>query len=64
MLLPDALDRAADALAALPSPFTVSDARVALATSRRVALPVLECLDARGITHRVDDDRRALRPRA
>ncbi|GAA4972389.1 selenocysteine-specific translation elongation factor [Nonomuraea thailandensis] len=64
VLLPDALDRAADALAALPSPFTVSDARVALATSRRVALPVLECLDARGITHRVDDDRRALRPRA
>ncbi|MGW2147414.1 selenocysteine-specific translation elongation factor [Nonomuraea bangladeshensis] len=61
VLMPDALDRAAAMLAELPSPFTVSDARVALATSRRVALPLLECLDARGITHRVDNDRRALR---
>nr|SBO94047.1 Selenocysteine-specific translation elongation factor [Nonomuraea gerenzanensis] len=63
VLMPDALERAADRLAELPSPFTVSDARVALATSRRVALPLLECLDARGITHRVDNDRRALRRR-
>ncbi|MEV0160399.1 selenocysteine-specific translation elongation factor [Nonomuraea fuscirosea] len=63
VLLPDALDQAANTLAELPSPFTVSDARVALATSRRVALPLLECLDARGITQRVDNDRRALRPR-
>ncbi|MFC5834830.1 selenocysteine-specific translation elongation factor [Nonomuraea insulae] len=62
VLLPDALDKAADTLAELPSPFTVSDARVALATSRRVALPVLECLDARGITQRVDNDQRAFRP--
>ncbi|MEU4511412.1 selenocysteine-specific translation elongation factor [Nonomuraea wenchangensis] len=61
VLMPDAPDRAAAMLAELPSPFTVSDARVALATSRRVALPLLECLDARGITHRVDNDRRALR---
>lgn len=63
VLMPDALDKAADTLAGLPSPFTVSDARVALATSRRVALPLLECLDARGITRRVDNDRRALSPR-
>jgi selenocysteine-specific elongation factor len=63
VLLPDALDRAAERLARLPSPFTVSDARVALATSRRVALPVLECLDARGITRRTDNDLRVCRPR-
>ncbi|MFB4267972.1 selenocysteine-specific translation elongation factor [Nonomuraea sp. GTA35] len=63
VLMPDALDKAAATLAALPSPFTVSDARTALATSRRVALPLLECLDARGITKRVDNDRRAFRPR-
>lgn len=63
ILLPDALGKAADTLARLPSPFTVSDARVALATTRRVALPLLECLDARGITRRTDDDRRVCRPR-
>ncbi|MEU7854403.1 selenocysteine-specific translation elongation factor [Nonomuraea sp. NPDC049141] len=63
ILLPDALDKAADTLARLPSPFTVSDARVALATTRRVALPLLECLDARGITRRTDNDRRVCRPR-
>ncbi|MGW0809219.1 selenocysteine-specific translation elongation factor [Nonomuraea sp. NPDC002799] len=63
VLMPDALDQAADTLAGLPAPFTVSDARVALATSRRVALPLLECLDVRGITQRIDNDRRVLRPR-
>ncbi|MFG1710347.1 selenocysteine-specific translation elongation factor [Nonomuraea sp. M3C6] len=63
VLLPDALDRAADTLSRLPSPFTVSDARAALATSRRVALPLLECLDARGITRRTDNDLRVCRPR-
>ena len=63
ILLPDALDRAADTLARIPAPFTVSDARVALGTTRRVALPLLECLDARGITRRTDDDRRVCRPR-
>ncbi|GAA3599847.1 selenocysteine-specific translation elongation factor [Nonomuraea rosea] len=63
VLLPGALDQAADTLAGLPAPFTVSDARVALGTSRRVALPLLECLDVRGITQRIDNDRRVLRPR-
>ncbi|MFJ2031769.1 SelB C-terminal domain-containing protein [Streptosporangium sp. NPDC087985] len=62
ILLPGVLDRAADVLARLPSPFTVSDARVALATSRRVVLPLLECLDAEGITRRVDNDLRVCRP--
>jgi selenocysteine-specific elongation factor len=59
VLLPDALDRAAGTLARLPSPFTAGDARLALATSRRVALPILECLDSRGVTRRVSNDLRA-----
>ncbi|GAA2355293.1 selenocysteine-specific translation elongation factor [Nonomuraea africana] len=62
VLLPDALDRAAEMLARLPSPFTVSDARVALDTSRRVAVPLLESLDARGITRRTDNELRTCRP--
>ena len=41
-------------LAGLPQPFTVSDARQALATSRRVAVPLLEHLDRRGWTVRLD----------
>ncbi|MFF4625549.1 selenocysteine-specific translation elongation factor [Nonomuraea jabiensis] len=58
VLLPDALDRAADTLARLASPFTVRDARLVLATSRRVALALLEHLDARGVTRRISDDLR------
>jgi selenocysteine-specific elongation factor len=60
VLLPDALERAAEALAALPSPFTVSQARQALATTRRVAVPLLELLDREGITRRADDNTRYL----
>lgn len=58
VLLPDAPARAAETLALLPSPFTVSDARIALDTSRRVAVPLLEYLDARGITQRTDNNLR------
>jgi selenocysteine-specific elongation factor len=54
VLLPDAPARAARALAALAEPFTVSQARQALDTSRRVAVPLLEHLDATGWTRRVD----------
>ncbi len=54
----DALDRAAEVLKALPQPFTVSDARRALGTTRRVAVPLLEQLDARRITRRGDDNTR------
>jgi len=54
----DALGRAADVLKALPQPFTVSDARRALGTTRRVAVPLLEQLDARRITRRGDDNTR------
>nr|WP_296070649.1 selenocysteine-specific translation elongation factor [uncultured Actinoplanes sp.] len=52
-------DEAAAALAALPQPFTLSEARQALNTTRRVAVPLLELLDRRGITRRDPDDRRS-----
>ncbi len=56
----DALTRAAGILATLPQPFTVSDARRALGTTRRVAVPLLEQLDARRITRRRDDGTRTV----
>lgn len=56
----DALDRAAGVLAALPQPFTVSQARRALGTSRRVAVPLLEQLDARRVTRRGADSTRTV----
>jgi selenocysteine-specific elongation factor len=60
VLLPDAPQRAAALLAALPQPFTVSEARQALGTSRRVAVPLLELLDRNGITARSADTSRHL----
>jgi selenocysteine-specific elongation factor len=63
VLLPDAADRALDRLAALPQPFTTSQARQAWGTSRRVALPLLAHLDASRRTVRLaDDTRRLTRP--
>ena len=44
----------------LPQPFTTSEARVRLGTSRRVVLPLLEHLDRAGLTRRLPDDRRAV----
>jgi len=44
---------AARVLAGLPQPFTTSQARQAWGTSRRVAVPLAEWLDARGITRRL-----------
>ncbi|WP_313565882.1 SelB C-terminal domain-containing protein, partial [Mobilicoccus sp.] len=38
----------------LPQPFTTSEARAALGTTRRVAIPLLEHLDEKGWTRRVD----------
>jgi selenocysteine-specific elongation factor len=58
VLGPGALDRAAGVLATLPQPFTVSEARRALGTSRRVAVPLLEQLDARRVTMRGSDGTR------
>jgi selenocysteine-specific elongation factor len=63
VLLPDADDRARDALAELPQPFTASEARQRLGTSRRVVLPLLDHLDRTGRTRRLPDDRREVVPR-
>jgi len=58
VLLPSAPELAVQALAQLPQPFTTSQARQALGTSRRVAIPLLEHLDGLGRTRRVDDEHR------
>ncbi|WP_446214403.1 selenocysteine-specific translation elongation factor [Micromonospora sp. IBSANI012] len=58
VLLPGALDDAVRVLAGLPQPFTLSAARQALDTTRRVAVPLLELLDRRGATRRLPDDAR------
>lgn len=58
VLLPGADDLARDALADLPQPFTASEARQRLGTSRRVVLPLLDHLDRTGRTRRLPDDRR------
>ncbi|MCA2218359.1 selenocysteine-specific translation elongation factor [Jidongwangia harbinensis] len=52
--------RAVTVLAGLPQPFTLSEARQALQTSRRVAVPLLELLDRTGATRRLPDDRRTV----
>jgi selenocysteine-specific elongation factor len=62
VLLPDAPLRAARLLAGLPQPFTLSAARQALGTTRRVAVPLLEHLDRLGCTRRVDAARREVLP--
>ncbi|KWX21375.1 translation elongation factor [Mycolicibacterium wolinskyi] len=54
----DAYDRAVEVLKTLPQPFTVAEAKRALNTTRRVAVPLLEQLDARGCTRRGDDGTR------
>lgn len=54
VLLPSAPALAMRELVRLPQPFTTSQARGALATTRRVAIPLLEHLDAKGWTRRLD----------
>ena len=61
VLAPGAEARAARILAGLPQPFTTAEARQALGTTRRVAIPLLEYLDRAGTTQRLPDDRRRLR---
>jgi selenocysteine-specific elongation factor len=58
VLGPDAPDRAAAVLATIAQPFTVSEARRALGTTRRVAVPLLERLDGDGVTEPLGDGRR------
>ena len=60
ILLPTAPALAMRALAALEQPFTTSRARQALGTTRRVAIPLLEHLDGRGWTRRVDGGHRQI----
>jgi selenocysteine-specific elongation factor len=60
LLRADAPARAVPVLAGLPQPFTLSDARRALDTTRRVAVPLLELLDRTGVTRRLPDDRRTV----
>jgi selenocysteine-specific elongation factor len=55
VLLPDAPDRAVELLRGLGPTFTLSEARQALGTTRRVAVPLLEHLARTGRTARVDD---------
>jgi selenocysteine-specific elongation factor len=58
VLAPGADRSAAELLSGLPQPFTTSQARQRLGTSRRVVLPLLEHLDRTGLTRRLPDDRR------
>lgn len=54
VLLPTAPALAMRTLAGLAQPFTTSEARQALGTTRRIAVPLLEHLDSRGWTQRLD----------
>jgi selenocysteine-specific elongation factor len=60
VVAPDAAERAVRLLRSLPQPFTTSEARQALGTSRRVALPLLEHLDGQRRTVRLADSRRTV----
>jgi selenocysteine-specific elongation factor len=60
VLAPGADALAERVLAGLPQPFTAAEARQALETTRRVAIPLLEFLDRAGVTLRLPDDRRRL----
>jgi selenocysteine-specific elongation factor len=62
IVLAPGADRAAVAiLAELPQPFSTSQARQALGTSRRVAIPLLEHLDRKRLTERLPGDLRRVR---
>ncbi|MFB9570146.1 SelB C-terminal domain-containing protein, partial [Saccharopolyspora hordei] len=63
VLLPGAEQAALDRLATLPEPFTLSQARRALGTSRRVAVPLLELLAREGRTERLADGTHRVVPR-
>lgn len=58
VLLSSAPALAMQILKQLPQPFTTSQARQALGTSRRVAIPLLEYLDGHGWTRRIDAEHR------
>jgi selenocysteine-specific elongation factor len=60
-LRPEAMDEAVTRLAAIEQPFTLSQARIALGTTRRTAVPLMELLDRTRRTVRIDGDRRTVR---
>jgi selenocysteine-specific elongation factor len=60
-LAPDAANTATERLRRLPSPFTLSQARQTLDTTRRVAIPLMEHLARRGITRRLPNGTHELR---
>ena len=60
-LAPGVEQEARTRLAGAPAPFTLSQARSAWGTTRRVAVPLMEWLDARGVTERLPDNSRRLR---
>jgi selenocysteine-specific elongation factor len=62
-LAPGADDDAIERLGALPGPFTLSQARQALDTTRRVAVPIMEMLARRGISRQLPDGTHELRRR-
>ncbi|HET6877905.1 MAG TPA: selenocysteine-specific translation elongation factor [Jatrophihabitans sp.] len=64
VLLPSAPEHAVALLRSLPGPFTLSQARQLLGTSRRVAVPLMEYLDAQRFTERCNDQCRRLRDTA
>jgi selenocysteine-specific elongation factor len=61
VLLPGADDRAVELVGSLDQPFSVSEARGVLDSTRRVVLPLLAHLDRTGRTVRLADDRRRVR---
>jgi selenocysteine-specific elongation factor len=60
-LAPGVEAAARERLRGMAAPFTVSQARQAWGTSRRVAVPLMEWLDAREVTERLPDNTRRLR---
>jgi selenocysteine-specific elongation factor len=54
-LAPGADDDAVERLRGLPTPFTLSQARQALDTTRRVTVPIMELLARRGISRQLAD---------
>jgi selenocysteine-specific elongation factor len=58
---PEGLSLAGKLLADLPQPFTTSQARQILSTTRRVVIPLLEYLDRAGVTERIDAGHRRIR---
>jgi selenocysteine-specific elongation factor len=60
VLLPGADENAVRLLAGLPQPFTPSQAREELGTTRRVVCPLLELLDRQGATRRLSDGGRVV----